>query len=43
MKFAITLLLSLAFGAEVMAELAVEGIREQKLGLAKFLKKTAAK
>jgi lysophospholipase L1-like esterase len=26
-------------GAEVMAELAVEGIKEQKLGLAKFLKK----
>jgi lysophospholipase L1-like esterase len=29
-------------GAEVMAKLAVEGIREQKLGLAKFLKKSAA-
>ena len=30
-------------GAETMARLAVEGIREQKLGLAKFLKKPAAK
>lgn len=29
-------------GAEIMAGLAVEGIREQKLGLAKFLKKSAA-
>ena len=29
-------------GAEVMANLAVEGIREQKLGLAKFLKKSDA-
>ena len=30
-------------GAETMARLAVEGIREQRLGLAKFLKKPAAK
>jgi len=29
-------------GAEIMAGLAVEGIREQKLGLAKFLKRSAA-
>ena len=28
-------------GAEIMASLAVEGIREQKIGLAKFLKKNA--
>ncbi|PYS49353.1 MAG: GntR family transcriptional regulator, partial [Acidobacteria bacterium] len=28
-------------GAEIMASLAVEGIREQKLGVAKFLKKNA--
>jgi hypothetical protein len=26
-------------GAEVMASLAVDGIREQKLGLAKYLKR----
>ncbi len=29
-------------GADIMAGLAVEGIREQKLGLAKYLKKTHA-
>ena len=29
------------FGAEIMAGLAVKGIREQKLGLAKFLKKNS--
>jgi lysophospholipase L1-like esterase len=28
-------------GADIMAELAVDGFREQKLGLAKLLKKTA--
>lgn len=33
----------LPLGAEAMARLAVEGIREQKLGLAKYLKKMDAK
>ena len=31
------------FGAEKMASLAVEGIREQRLGLAKYLKRNARK
>jgi hypothetical protein len=33
--------MTLLLGAEVMAGFAVEGIREQKLGLAKFLKRNS--